>query len=294
MTPTNLRMNTALQTQQRRERRRLLGLITPGLLWLLLFFLLPLLIIVVYSFLERSPTGEIAWRWGLHNYRRLLGDPIYFVIFARSFGIALATTVLTLLIGYPMALFIARQSERRRTVLIFLVMLPFWTNFLVRMYAWQFLLNNTGLINSTLESLGLAPLGLINTTSAVLVGLVYGELPYMVLPLYAILERFPWALLEAAEDLGASRARAFWRVLLPLTLPGVTAGAVLVFIPTIGSFVVPQLLGGGKVAMLGNVLERQFLAAQDQPFGSTIALVFMLLLLAAIVVYFRATTPETR
>ncbi len=156
------------------------------------------------------------------------------------------------------------------------------------------MLNNTGLINTVLAGLGLAPLNIINTTPAVLLGLVYGELPYMVLPLYAALERFDWTLLEAAQDLYADRRRTFWRVVLPLSMPGVTAGAILVFVPTVGSFVVPQLLGGSKVAMLGNVLERQFLSAQNQPLGSAIALVFMLILTVAIAVYFRTTPQEAR
>jgi spermidine/putrescine transport system permease protein len=178
--------------------------------------------------------------------------------------------------------------------LIFAIMIPFWTNFLVRIYAWRFLLNNTGLINTLLEATGLPTLSLINTPTAVLIGLVYGELPFMVLPLYAALERFDWTLLEAAQDLYASRWQAFWRVMLPLTMPGIAAGSVLVFVPTVGQFVVPELLGGSKVAMLGNVLERQFRSAQNAPLGAAIAIVFMAALTLMITVYFRTTTEETR
>jgi spermidine/putrescine transport system permease protein len=275
-------------------RWRVLGLLTPGTFWLVTFFLLPLVIIVLYSFQSRSPTGDIAWTWTLDNYRTLLRDPIYLSIFWRSFGLAAVTTLICLAVGYPLAYFIARQNARWRAALIFLIMIPFWTNFLVRIYAWRFLLNNTGLINTLLEGAGLPQISIINTIWAVLIGLVYGELPFMVLPIYAALERFDWTLLEAAQDLYASRRRAFLRVLLPLTMPGIVAGSVLVFVPTVGQFVVPELLGGSKVAMLGNVLERQFKSAQNAPMGSAIALVFMAILMIAIVLYFRTTREEER
>lgn len=277
---------------QRKGRLRLALLLLPGFGWLLLFFLLPLVTIVVYSLQQRSTTGGIAWTWSLGNYTRLFGDTLYLQLFWRSTWLAVITTALTLLIGLPLALFIARRTPRWRALLVFAIMIPFWTNFLVRIYAWRFLLNNTGLINSILQDLGLPTLGLVNTQGAVLLGLVYGELPYMVLPLYAVLERFDWTLLDAANDLYANRLQTFRRVLLPLAMPGITAGSILVFVPTIGSFVVPQLLGGSKVAMLGNVLERQFLGAQDQPFGSAIAVVFMLLLTLVIMLYFRVTGEE--
>lgn len=284
----------AYQTMRQRERLRLFGLLLPGTFWLVVFFLLPLAIIVIYSFLQRSATGDIDWTFSLGNYVRLFSNPLYLGIFWRSFSYAVLTTTLCLLIGYPLALFIVQQSPRWRAALIFAIMIPFWTNFLVRIYAWRFLLNNTGLINTIIEGLGFERLNMINTPAAVMIGLVYGELPFMVLPLYAALERFDWTLLEAAQDLYASRARAFWRVLLPLTMPGIAAGSVLVFVPTVGSFVVPQLLGGNKVAMLGNILEDQFQSAQNIPFGSAIALVFMALLTLAILLYFRTTTEESR
>lgn len=284
----------ASEAQRRRAGLRLFGLLLPGTLWLILFFLLPLCIIVIYSFLRRSPTGDIDWTFSLENYIRLFSNPLYLGVFWRSFAYAVVTTALCLVIGYPLAFFIARQNERWRATLIFLVMIPFWTNFLVRIYAWRILLNNTGVINTVIEAIGLERLNLINTPTAVMIGLVYGELPFMVLPLYAALERFDWTLLEAAQDLYASRAKAFWRVLLPLTMPGITAGCVLVFVPTVGAFVVPQLLGGNKVAMLGNILEDQFQSAQNIPFGSAIALVFMAILTLAIVLYFRTTSEESR
>lgn len=284
----------AEQAARKRERRRLFGLLLPGTFWLALFFLLPLAIIVVYSFARRSATGDIDWTFSVQNYARLFGDPLFLSIFWRSFSIAIVATVLCLLIGYPLAVFIARQNARRRAVLIFAIMLPFWTNFLVRIYAWRFLLNNQGPIDALLGMFGINNAPLLYNTPAVLLGLVYGELPFMVLPLYAALDRFDWTLLEAANDLYASRRHAFRRVLLPLTMPGITAGSVLVFVPTVGSFVVPELLGGSKVAMLGNQLERQFKTAQNAPFGSAIAIVFMVILTVAIVLYFRTTTEEDR
>ncbi len=282
------------QASQRSSRARLAGLLTPGVAWLVAFFFLPLLVIVLYSFLSRTSTGSIDWTFTLDNYRTLFSDTVYLSVFARSFGFALITTIICLAIGYPLALFIARQQGMWRTVLIFAIMIPFWTNFLVRIYAWRFLLNNTGLINTVLDGVGLPTLSLINTPTAVLIGLVYGELPFMVLPIYAALERFDWSLLEAAQDLYASRRRAFWHVMLPLTMPGIAAGSVLVFVPTVGQFVVPELLGGSKVAMLGNVLERQFKAAQNAPLGSAIAIVFMALLMLLIVVYFRTASEDAR
>jgi len=263
------------------------------MLWITLFFLLPLLIIGVYSFQQRSPTGDIAWTWTFNNYAQLFSDPLYLSIFWRSFSVAGATTVLCLLLAYPLAVFIVRQNERWRAALIFAVMIPFWTNFLVRIYAIRFLLNNQGPVAMLLALFGMDAQLLYNTPS-VLLGLVYGELPFMVLPVYAALERFDWNLMEAAEDLYASRLQAFVRVMLPLTSAGIITGAVLVFVPTVGSFVVPELLGGSKVAMLGNQLERQFKAAQNIPFGSAMAMVFMVLLMIPIVLYFRNAPEDAR
>ncbi|GAB4194374.1 MAG: ABC transporter permease [Roseiflexaceae bacterium] len=276
------------------KRLRLAGLVGPAALWLLLFFLLPFVTIIVYSFLTRSSTGGVLWQFTLGNYTKLLGDPIYLLVFWRSIWMGLVTTVVCLLISYPLALFIARQSPRWRTVLLFLVLIPFWTNFLVRTYAWMVILNNNGLVNNIVTSLGGERLTLLNTQGAVLLGLVYGELPYMVLPIYASIHRFDFTLLEAAADLGASRWRAFLRVMLPLTAPGIAAGSVLVFIPTAGNYIVPAMLGGGKVTLIGNLLEQQFGSAQNQPLGSAAGLLVMLLLTAGVFIYFRVTTEEDR
>ncbi len=285
---------TAQETHQRSQRARIFGLVGPAALWLTLFFLLPFVAIIVYSFLSRSATGGVSWVFTLQNYTTLLTDSIYLRIFWRSIWMGVVTTLLTLLISYPLALFIAKQPPRWRTILLFLILIPFWTNFLVRTYAWMVILNNNGLINSLLVALGGEKVTLLNTQGAVLLGLVYGELPFMVLPIYASIERFDFRLLEAASDLGASSWRAFVRVMLPLTLPGVAAGSVLVFIPTAGNYIVPAMLGGGKVAMVGTLLEQQFGAAQNTPLGSAAGLLVMLLLTIGVVVYFRVTTEEER
>lgn len=289
-------LNTLEQEQRRRTRWRLAALLTPGMLWLVLFFALPLVIILIYSVMTNGPRGNIVWQFTLGNYYDLFTRSVYVNAYLRSIWISVLTTLICLLLGYPLALFIVRQPPRWRTVLLFLVLIPFWTNFLVRIYAWQIILANNGLINSTLAGLGLPRLTLLNTEGATLLGLVYGELPFMVLPLYAALDRFDFTLMEAAADLGASRSRAFWRVMLPMTMPGVAAGAVLVFIPTIGQFVVSELLGGAKVDYIGNLIQRLFLRSNppNWPLGSAMAMVMMLVLLALILLYFRSTTEEDR
>jgi spermidine/putrescine transport system permease protein len=281
----------------RRSGRAQLGfLLFPGLFWLLLFFAVPLVVIVIYSFLTPGPTGNVIWSFTLSNYGRLFTESLYVNAYWRSLWIGVVTTVVCLLIGYPLALFIVQRSPRWRSVLLFLVLIPFWTNFLVRTYAWMIILNNNGIINSLLQTIGLPRQTLLNTTGAVLAGLIYGELPFMVLPLYASLDRFDFTLLEAASDLGASRTRAFLRVMLPLTMPGVAAGSVLVFIPTVGQFVVSDLLGGAKVDLLGNLLQRLFTRSNppNWPLGSAMAIIFMFVLTVMVILYFRATTEEDR
>jgi spermidine/putrescine transport system permease protein len=290
------RESTLVDTLRRSERTRLGLLLFPGLFWLLLFFMIPLLVIVLYSFLTPGPTGNVIWQFTLNNYARLFTESVYLNAYWRSLWIGVVTTVICLLIGYPLALFIARSSPRWRGLLLFLVLIPFWTNFLVRTYAWMIILNKNGILNSLLQLVGLPDQTLLNNTGAVLIGLIYGELPFMVLPLYASLDRFDFTLLEAASDLGASRFRAFLRVMLPLTMPGVAAGSVLVFIPTVGQFVVSDLLGGAKVDLLGNLLQRLFTRANppNWPLGSAMAIIFMFVLTILVVFYFRTTTEEDR
>src|ERR1039457_7257401 len=246
---------------------------------MLSLFAAPLAIILAYSFLTRGTWGGITRPWSIESYQRL-GDPIYLGILWRSFWIAGAATVLCLVLGFPLALFISRAGNRKNLYLS-LVILPFWTSFLIRTYAWMFLLRDTGLINSVLVGLHIVrePLPLLFNTGAVILGLVYGYLPFMVLPLYAALEKLDPALIDAAADLGASPAVAVWRVALPLARPGIMAGSLLVFIPCLGAYLTPDLMGGGKSAMVGNLVQNQFTSARDWPFGSAMSLLLMLLVL---------------
>jgi spermidine/putrescine transport system permease protein len=290
------RDNSVLGALRRNDRAQLGALLFPGLFWLVLFFAVPLIVIVFYSFLTPGPTGNVIWRFTLGNYARLFSEGVYVNAYWRSLWIGVVTTLVCLLIGYPLALFIVQRPPRWRGVLLFLVLIPFWTNFLVRTYAWMIILNNNGVLNGLLQTLGFQRQVFLNTTGAVLTGLIYGELPFMVLPLYASLDRFDFTLMEAASDLGASRTRAFLRVMLPLTMPGVAAGSVLVFIPTVGQFVVSDLLGGAKVDLLGNLLQRLFTRSNppNWPLGSAMAIVFMFVLTVAVIFYFRVTTEEDR
>ncbi|HYA15811.1 MAG TPA: ABC transporter permease [Bryobacteraceae bacterium] len=249
----------------------------PARVWMALFFAAPMLIVAAYGFLTRGDYGGIEQPWTGESFTRL-ADPLYLAILWRSVWIALVSTLLCAVLGFPLALFIARAG-RYRNLFLQLVMLPFWTSFLVRTYAWLFILRDTGLVNTVLAKLHLirAPLPLLYNDGAVLTGLVYNYLPFFVLPAYAALERLDPALLEAAADLGARPGATLRRVVLPLAAPGIAAGSVLVFIPCLGAYLTPDLLGGGKSVMLGNLVQNQFTTARDWPFGSAISLVLMLL-----------------
>ena len=284
------------RTLEKKRSVQLLTLIGPGFLLLMLFFVAPLLVIVVYSFMTPGSTGRPILPFTLDSYGRLFTESLFVNAYLRSIWMGIVTTVLCLLLGYPLALFIVRQPPQWRTVLLFLVLIPFWTNFLVRTYAWMIILQKNGLINAFIQGLGFPAQTMMNTTGAVLIGLVYGELPFMVLPLYASIERFDFTLLEAAADLGANKFKSFMRVMLPLTMPGVAAGSVLVLIPTIGQFVVSDLLGGAKVDLLGNLLQRLFQRSNppNWPLGSAMALMFMIVLTVGVIIYFRSTAEEDR
>ncbi len=265
-------------------------LLLPATIWLVIFFLAPLVIVLVYSFLERGTYGGVIWNFTLENFHRVF-DMLYFSTFLRSVYIALLTTLITLLLGYPLGYFIATRPPQRRYTLLLALMIPFWTNFLIRTYAWLTLLRtNTGLINTTLMSWGLIqePLPLFGNDFAIVLGLVYGWLPDMVLPIYAALDRLDFSLTEAAGDLYASGFPTFRRVIWPLSIPGVVAGAMLVFIPSLGAFVAPAILGGGKSLMIGNIISNQFLAAHDWPFGAALSTLMMIFMLVGTLIYFRA------
>jgi spermidine/putrescine transport system permease protein len=277
-----------LEKVRRKRGLQVLVLISPSLLWLLVFFAVPLLIVFVYSFLKRGPYGQIVWEFNPNNYGRFF-DPLYLKIFARSFKIAGLTTIFCFLLGYPMAYWMATRPPKWRNTLLLLVMIPFWTNFLVRTYAWILILRDTGLINQGLMSLGLIsePLPLFGNDLAIVIGLVYGWFPDMVLPCYAAIERLDFSLLEAAEDLYANEVKSFARITFPLTLPGIIAGSMLVFVPSLGAYVTPDLLGGAKSVMIGNVIQSQFLSVRDYPFGSAFSFVLMAMMLIATLIYFR-------
>lgn len=260
----------------------------PAVLWLGLFFLLPLLIVLVFSFLTRSQGGQVSLPFTLAQYERVFDT--FWVVMQRSINIALLTTVICLIAGYPLAYFIVRRrSNFGKQFALFLVILPFWTNFLVRTYAWRVLLGREGLINSTLINNGIItePLELLGTEFAVLLGLVYGFLPFMVLPIYASLSRFDFRFIEAAQDLGANDVKAFLRVMLPMTLPGVVAGCMLVFIPAIGTFVTSDLLGGTQGLMIGNLIYTQYNRSGNLPLGAALSVVMMGVVMIALLIYAR-------
>jgi len=266
----------------------LAGLLTPVTIWLGLFFLIPLLLILAYSFGTSNVYGGITLGFNPGNYLRVF-DPLYLEIIGRTFVIAAINTLICLALGYPLAYFIVFKGRRWRNALILLVMVPFWTSLLIRAYAWVVILSGNGIANKALQFFGVTdePLDLIFTTQAVMMGMVYSYLPFMVLPLYAALEKFDTRLKEAAQDLGASRWHTFWRVTFPLSMPGVIAGSILVFIPSAGEFVIPDLLGGSRTVMTGNLIQNQFLQARDWAFGSALSVMLAVLLLGAIMFYIR-------
>jgi spermidine/putrescine transport system permease protein len=248
----------------------------PARTWMALFFAAPLGIVCAYSLLTRGDYGGVEQPWTIESFTRF-ADPLYVSIVWRSVWIASLATMLCALLGFPLALFIA-QAGRRKNIYLQLVLLPFWTSFLIRTYAWIFILRDTGLANTILLRLHLisSPVELLYNDGAVLLGLVYNFLPFFVLPMYATLERLDPALLEASADLGARPFATLRRVIIPVSAPGIVAGCVLVFIPCLGAYLTPDLLGGGKTVMLGNLVQNQFTTARDWPFGSAASLILML------------------
>ncbi len=267
-----------LSATDRQPGWRARALLAPMVLWLLAFVVVPTAILFVYSFCERDEVGGVVFSFTWENYHRVL-DPVYLRIFVRSIWYAGLTTVICIVLGYPVAYCIARAPEERRNRLLLLVMVPFWTSFLIRTYAWITILKQDGLLNGLLRSMNFMtePLGLLYTPTAVVIGLVYAYLPFMILPIYGSAEKLDHSLVEAAHDLGAGPLRAFSSVIVPLTMPGIAAGTLLVFVPAIGMFAITDLMGGAKVPMIGNVIQNQFLQARDWPFGAALGVVFMLM-----------------
>ncbi len=316
--------------QRLRERKSFQGtlLASPALLWMIVLLIIPLALIAITSFGGRDPDGNVIYRFDLANYQRLvgardcrdLGDYLgglwqvianpaasedeegatvgcfnsqYFQILWRSVALAFQTTILVILLGYPLAYYVARSSVKRRNLLLFMILVPLWTNFVIRLYAWIIILRGSGVLNSLLgavaSGLGLPfePLDLYPSSGAVLVGMVYEFLPFMILPMFTSLEKIETSLYEAAADLGANPFRTFLRVTLPLSMPGVVAGTILVFVPVMGAFVVSDILGGKKFVLVGNLIQRQFLDARDPAFGSAASIILMAMTLAVTVYYTR-------
>jgi spermidine/putrescine transport system permease protein len=282
----------------------------PPTLYLVIFFLVPTLIMAVASFRYPGEFGGLSPIWisedghtrpdvTLENYQHALGDAIYAQLFFKSLLYAVMTTVLCLLLAYPLSMMIARSNKKYRDLLLLLVILPFWSNFLIRIYAWMIILGPQAAlakgVNAILSALGAQPVSLLFTPFAVIIGLVYVHLPFMILPLYANLEKHDPTLLDAAQDLGANAWQRFWKVTFPLSLPGVYAGAALVFIPALGAFAVPDLLGGTDAIMIGNVIKDQFREARDWPFGSALSFILMgVAMLAALAAAWAGTRYQRR
>ncbi|HKB83283.1 MAG TPA: ABC transporter permease [Burkholderiales bacterium] len=267
----------------------------PPLAYLVVFFAIPVLIMVLASFRNPGEFGGLAPIFNddsgsaqldltTESYGRFFSDFLYTALFLKSFAYAAITTVACLVIAYPLAMLIARSPKKHRDLLVLLVILPFWSNFLIRVYAWMIILGPQSVfvtaLNNVLGLIGIGPVTLLYTPFAVVVGLVYVHLPFMVLPLYANLEKHDPALLDAAQDLGANAWRRFWRVTFPLSLPGIYAGAALVFIPALGIFAIPDILGGTEGIMIGNVIKQQFLDTRDWPFGSVLSMVLTVMAVA--------------
>ena len=289
----------------RRKLLQLVGLLGAPTAFLLVFFFGPLLIMLVYSFLTPGLYGGVEWSFSHLNYGRILGwadtryekfDPVFLAIFLRSLRLAALTVVTSLLVSYPAAFWISRMSPGRRDFAIFLVTLPFFVSLIVRLFAWVLILRPTGFLNQGLMALRLtsAPVEFLYTDFAVILGMTYVFIPFMFLPLYGSIEKLDMAQLEASSDLGATRIQTFRKVVLPATMPGVVGGSIITFIPALGNFIVPSVLGGAKVLMIGNLIEQQFLSARNWPFGSALAMLVMTAVLVLLIVQLRLARREAR
>ncbi|TDO99755.1 MULTISPECIES: ABC transporter permease [Marinomonas] len=273
-------------------------LLAPTTLFLGIFFVGPLLIMAIYSLLEPGLYGGVEWAFYHWNYGRIFGwadgfyeefDFVYLEIFGRSIGLALMTVLGTLIICYPAAFWVSTLSPKRKALCMFLITLPFFASMVVRLYAWVLILRDSGFLNQFLMSTGLLsePLHIMFSSSAVIIGMVYIFIPFMFLPIYTNVEKIDKGLIKASQDLGATHLQTFLTVILPITLPGVIAGSILVFIPSLGNFVVPDLLGGAKVLMIGNMIEQQFLYARNWPFGAALSMMIILFMLIVLAWYLR-------
>ena len=280
----------------RRQKRLLIGLLSPVTLYLGIFFFGPLAIIAVFSLLEPGLYGGVEWNFYHWNYGRMFGwadgviewyEPIYLKILFRSMLMAAFTVIACLVVVYPVTFWVSRLPERTRLFFMFLITLPFFTSLIIRLYAWLVILKPSGVINDLLLGLGLidAPLDMLFTRFAVVLGMVYVMIPFMFLPVYASVERLDRAMIEASDDLGARGWQTFLKVILPQTMPGIAGGSVLVFIPSVGNFIIPDVLGGAKGLMIGNLVEQQFLDARNWPFGAALSMVIMAVVLTVMLFY---------
>lgn len=245
----------------------------PYAVWALLFIIAPLCMVVYYAFTDST---------GAFSLNSIAQIPSYFSTILESVLYGLAATVICLVLGYPFAYFISRHSERKQRTTVLLVMLPMWMNFLIRTYSWMTILGDTGVINTALEAVGLSPAKLINTGGAVILGMVYNFLPYMILPIYSVLSKLDGSLIEAAQDLGSNKRQVFQRVIMPLSMPGVLSGITMVFVPCVSTFYITQKLGGGQVVLIGDVIETQFQSANNYNLGASLSLVLMVLILVSL------------
>ena len=295
---TQNKLSSSVVAEAARQRNARIGLLAPGLLTILFIGIMPLSIVLIYSFLEPGDFGGVTWTLSFDAYVQLIFEEDifdetlalttdYLQIFMRSVGLGLFTTLTCLLVGFPTAYFIATQPPARRNVWLFLITIPFWTNLLIRTYAMLLILRDQGVVNLSLMEIGLidSPIPMLYTDFAVCLGLVYAYLPFMVLPIYTSLEKLDFRLVEASYDLYATRFRVLKRIIIPLAKPGIAAGCILVLIPSLGAYITPALLGGGKSLMIGNLIELQFGQARNWPFGSAIALVLMVLVMLSLMAY---------
>jgi len=293
----------SLETNEGRRRLMLLGLLVLPTIFLAIFFLMPLAIMVIYSWLEPGLYGGVEWNFYDLNYGRILGwadskyekfDPVYLGIFLKSARLALTTVFISLIICYPAAFWISRMNDAKKNLFLFLITLPFFVSLIVRLFAWVLILRPTGFLNQALLGLGIVsePLQIIFTDAAVIIGMTYVFIPFMFLPLYASIEKLDLSLMEASADLGATRFQTFRRIILPLTLPGIIGGSIIVFIPALGNFIVPSVLGGAKVMMIGNLIEQQFLSARNWPFGSALGMIVMASILLLLIFYVKIMTRQ--
>ena len=266
---------------------------TPYILWTVLFTIVPLIIILIFSLSASSKIGSLSTDFTLDRYVQFF-EPIYADVFFRSIKLSLYSTVFCLILGYPVAYIIANKKMRIRNFLILFIILPQWTNFLLRTYAWMSILKDNGPINSFLINIGLIkePLTLLYTDGAVLMGMVYNFLPYMILPIYTVILKIDKAYVEAARDLGASSAITFRKIILPLSMPGIVSGIIMVFMPAISTFVISDLLGGGHSMLMGNLIQNQFLAARNWQFGSAISMILIAIILITMLVLNRYSSSD--